>query len=92
MIETALVDAAHRVDEGALAVGDADLAKWATEKGLALLPGQEALFRVVMRACACVGDRSGIEAAYRCAVARTEELALFEGVMPETDHLYLSLI
>jgi len=53
IIETALVDAAHRLGESALLVGDPDLAKWAVNKGLALIPGQEALLRVVDASLRC---------------------------------------
>jgi len=92
VIETALVDAAHRLGERALSVGDPDLARWAADKGLALVPGQEALLRVVMRACAAVGDRRGVGDAYRMAVASAEELALFDELAPETEELYTSLV
>ena len=91
VIETALVDAAHRLGESALAVGDPDLAKWAADKGLALVPGQEALLRIVMRACAAVGDRDGLEEAYRLAVASAEELSLFDDLAAETEELYEEL-
>ena len=37
------------------------------------MPGQEALLRIVMRACAAVGDRKGVEDAYQIAVASVEE-------------------
>jgi hypothetical protein len=37
------------------------------------VPGQEALLRIVMRACAAVGDRKGVEDAYQIAVASVEE-------------------
>lgn len=74
--------------ERALAGGDPDLAKWAADKGLELVPGQEALLRVVMRACAAIGDRFSVEQANRAAVESAEELSLLDEVASETEQLF----
>ena len=43
LIETTLVDAAHRRGELALAAGDSERTDWAARKGLAIVEGQEAM-------------------------------------------------
>ena len=58
LIETTLVDAAHRRGELALAVGDVERANWAAQKGLDIVEGQEAMYRMMMEAAAKAGDRS----------------------------------
>jgi nucleoid-associated protein YgaU len=88
VIETVLVDAAHRLGQAALALGDPGLAKWAAEKGLRLVPGHEALLRIVMQGCAAVGDSQGVEDAYRAAVASAEDGAFFDQVHGETEALF----
>ena len=45
LIETTLVDAAHRCGELALGAGDCDMARWAARKGLTIVEGQESLYR-----------------------------------------------
>ena len=65
LIETTIVDAAHRRGELALAAGNVDKAKWAAEKGLAIVDGQEAMYRMKMQAAADAGDVDAINAAYR---------------------------
>jgi hypothetical protein len=92
VIETALVDAAHRLGQAALAVGDPGLAKWAAEKGLGLVPGQEALLRIVMRACAAVEDRKGVEDTYRMAVVGAQQSTLLDEVSAETEALHRQLV
>ncbi len=87
-IETALVDAAHRLGELALADGHTSRARWAANQGLMVVPGQEALLRIQMRAASLAGDAQGVEAAYRCATASAEALSPWEEVQPETEEVY----
>jgi DNA-binding SARP family transcriptional activator len=91
-IERTMVDAAERLGELALAGGDYDLARWAADRGLAVVPGQEALLRMQMRAAAMAGDSQGVIDAYRVAVAAAEELGPWSEVQPETGALLRELL
>jgi DNA-binding SARP family transcriptional activator len=90
-IETALIDAASRLGELALAVGDTVLARWAANQGLTVVPAHEALYRLLMRAAHQAGDRHGIESAYDNAVRAAETYDPLEEIQDETAHLYHQL-
>lgn len=90
-IETTLTDAAHRRAELALEAGDIERAEWAARKGLEVVEGQEALYRIRMQAAAEAGDTDGINAAYRQAQRAAESYGCDEEVQPETQALYDSL-
>ena len=90
-IETTLVDAAHRRAELALEAGDLARANWAARKGLAVVDGQESLYRVRMRAAAVAGDTDAVNAVYREAQRAAESYGFDEEVQPETHALYESL-
>jgi hypothetical protein len=91
LIERTMVDAAHRLGALALATSDHALARWAADRGLAVVPGQEALLRLQMRAAAMAGDSQGVIDAYRVAVAAAEELGPWSEVQPETEALLADL-
>jgi nucleoid-associated protein YgaU len=91
-IDMAVVDAAHRLGELALAEDRADLASWAAGRGLTAVPGQESLHRIQMRVAADRNDRQGVEDAYRAAVEAMEQVAPWDGLQPETDALYRELV
>ena len=91
LIETTLVDAAHRRGELALAVGDVERANWAAERGLDIVEGQEAMYRMKMEAAAKAGDAEGIKAAYRQAQRAAESYGYDDEVQPETQALYEKL-
>lgn len=88
LIETTIVDAAHRRGELALAAGDVEKAKWAAEKGLAIVDGQEAMYRMKMQAAADAGDVDAINAAYREAQRAAESYGYDDDVQPETQQLF----
>lgn len=88
LIETTIVDAAHRRGELALAAGNVDKAKWAAEKGLAIVDGQEAMYRMKMQAAADAGDVDAINAAYREAQRAAESYGYDDEVQPETQDLF----
>ena len=90
-METTLVDAAHRRGELALAAGDDIRANWAARKGLAVVEGQESLYRMQMRAAAEAGDTEGVKTAYRQARLAAESYGCDEEVQPETQALFESL-
>lgn len=87
-IETTLVDAAHRCGELALARGDSDFARWAAQKGLTIVEGQESLYRMRMRAAHEAGDRDGIVQAFQEAQRAAESYGYAEEVQPETQALF----
>jgi hypothetical protein len=90
-METALVDAAYFLGEIAVNAGRAQLARWAASQGLQVVPGQEALHRIQMRAASMIGDRQGVDSAYRAAVRSAEALSGWDEVQPETAALYAKL-
>jgi len=91
LIETTIVDAAHRRGELALGCGDVAKAKWAAEKGLAIVDGQEAMYRMKMKAASDAGDLDGVNAAYREAQRAAESYGYDDEVQPETQELYEEL-
>lgn len=91
LIETTIVDAAHRRGELALASGDVAKARWAAEKGLAIVDGQEAMYRMKMKAASDAGDLDGVNAAYREAQRAAESYGYDDEVQPETQELYEEL-
>ena len=88
LIETTLVDAAHRCGELALAAGDCDLARWAARKGLTIVEGQESLNRMRMQAAYEAGDSDGIVQAFQEAQRAAESYGCAEDVQPETQALF----
>ena len=91
LIETTLVDAAHRRGELALAAGDSGRADWAARKGLAIVEGQEAMYRMRMEAASEAGDLDGVNSAYREARRAAESYGYDEEVQPETQALFEKL-
>ena len=91
LIETTLVDAAHRRGELALASGDPRRADWAAQKGLAIVEGQEAMYRMRMEAASEAGDIDGVNSAYRQAQRAAESYGYDEEVQPETQALFEKL-
>ncbi|MGI9614606.1 MAG: hypothetical protein ACR2QO_16970 [Acidimicrobiales bacterium] len=91
-LDTTVVSAAGRLGELALNGDRAEVARWAAAQGLVVVPGDEALRRVQMRAAAMLDDRQGVEDAYRAAVEVVEEAASWDGLQPETDALYRQLV
>jgi nucleoid-associated protein YgaU len=91
LIETTLVDAAHRRGELALAAGDSERTDWAARKGLAIVEGQEAMYRMRMEAASEAGDLDGVNSAYREARRAAESYGYDEEVQPETQALFEKL-
>ena len=91
MIETTLVDAAHRRGQLALAAGDVERANWAAQKGFEIVEGQEAMYRMKMEAASEAGDIDGVNAAYRQAQRAAESYGYDEEVQPETQALFEKL-
>lgn len=86
-IERVIVDAAHRLGELAIDAGDHELARRAAETGVAVVPGQESLRRIVMRAAALAGDSQGVCDAYRAAERDAESIGPWTELQPETSEL-----
>nr|MDQ6946764.1 bacterial transcriptional activator domain-containing protein [Actinomycetota bacterium] len=63
-IEVAVADAAERLAELALGAGDPATARWATAKGLLVVPSREGLYRARMLAAFEAGDTDDVEQAY----------------------------
>ena len=91
LIETTLVDAAHRRGQIALAMGDIERATWAAQKGLEIVEGQEAMYRMKMEAASEAGDIDGVNSAYRQARRAAESYGYDEEVQPETQALFEKL-
>lgn len=87
-IEKILVDAAHHLGELALETGDHERASWAAARGLVVVPCQESLYRVQIRAAAAAGDSQGIIDAYRRATCAAETITPWTEVQPETVLLF----
>ena len=92
LMERVLVDAAHQLGELALEAGDHELARWAAMKGLAVVPGQESLYRIQMRAAAATGDTQGVIDAFRSATGAAHNIDPLSDVQPETDELRRRLV
>ncbi len=91
-IETAIVDAAHRLGSQACGQQLADLALWAAEKGLTVVPDQEALYRIQMSAAAIAGDEHAVSSVFRRAQRSVQDQPHGDGVQPETELLYRRLV
>ncbi|MGI9616384.1 MAG: bacterial transcriptional activator domain-containing protein, partial [Acidimicrobiales bacterium] len=91
-LDTAVVFAARRLGDLALDADRAEVARWSAAQGLIVVPGDEALHRVQMRAAAMLDDRQGVEDAYRAAVEVMEDAGSWDGLQPETDALYRQLV
>lgn len=91
-IETAIVDAAHRLGSQACDQQLAELALWAAEKGLMVVPDQEALYRIQMSAAAIAGDEHAVSSVFRRAQRSVQDQPHGDGVQPETEHLYRRLV
>ncbi|MCQ3811831.1 MAG: hypothetical protein KTV68_14890 [Acidimicrobiia bacterium] len=74
--------------ELALDCGDIDKARWAAEKGLSIVDGQEAMCRMKMKAASDAGDHDGVNAAFREAQRAAESNGYDDEVQPETQELY----
>jgi len=88
LIETTLIDAAHRRGQLALGAGDVERANWAAQKGLEIVEGQEAMYRMKMKAASDAGDIDGVNTAYRHAQLAAESYGYDEEVQPETQELH----
>ena len=89
-VETAIVDAAHRLGYLGCEQNRPDVAMWAADKGLTVVPEQEALFRIQMSAAALAGDDSTIDSVFRQAQRSARPHG--DGVQPETELLYRRLV
>ncbi len=92
LVESSLVDGAHRLGELARDHDLPELAHWAASQGLLVVPGQEALYRIQMAAAHMVGDQNGVDTAYRNAQRSAEAFSAGEGVQPETEDLFNTLV
>jgi len=63
-IEVAVGDAAERLAELALGVGDHATARWVSARGLRVVASREGLYRARMRAAFEAGDIDDVEQAY----------------------------
>ncbi len=90
-IEISLVDAANRLGELALGNDDTSLAGWAAAQGLVVVPGNEAMYRLQMRAAAAAGEPTGVRAAYQLAQRSATNLDPWAGIDEETDALFQAL-
>ncbi|MEO8697803.1 MAG: bacterial transcriptional activator domain-containing protein, partial [Acidimicrobiales bacterium] len=86
--EATVADAAHRLAELYLAVGDHAGAAWAAMQGLKASPGYEVLYRDRMLACDLAGNPAGVESAMDELCEVVETLEPYDSLHPETLALY----
>jgi len=81
MIVAQVVDAAEELAEVRLASGDWRAAEWAARQGLRAFPGDERMYRLLMRTARAAGNIPGVHRVFRelCDVLADPEL----GVEPE---------
>jgi DNA-binding SARP family transcriptional activator len=91
VMEVAIADAAERLAALALAAGDHATARWASHKGLQVVPGREALYRARMRAAFEAGDVDDVEQAYTEVRRAARVLGQAEEPQAETTALYQRL-
>lgn len=91
----AIEDAACRLTELCLAVGDHGGARWAARQGLQANPGSESVGRARMRVAADAGNRSELDQVYSelCSVASrsADQPNGSDRLLPETTELYTQL-
>lgn len=84
-IEATLVDAACRLGEIALSTGELERADRSAQRGLLLVPGNEALYRVRLRAAAARRDFDDVDRLYRELCAHLTEHSVWEAPDEETE-------
>lgn len=90
-IERLLVDAACDLGDLALEAAEPAVASWAAAKGLAVVPGCEAMFRVQMKSAAATGSQRGVHDAYAAARRAASEIGPWVEVDVETEDLFRRL-
>lgn len=88
VIEVRIVDAADELADMALTAGNAELAAFAADQGLRVVPDQEGLYRRKMAAADLAGNPDAIDAAFRHATRAAQTLDPLDDVQPETQALY----
>jgi DNA-binding SARP family transcriptional activator len=89
-VESAIVDAAHRLGGLACEAKLPELARWAADKGLAVVPEQEALYRIQMSAASIAGDEAGLSSVFRQAERSAQNAG--STIQPETETLFGYLV
>jgi hypothetical protein len=87
-IEATVADAAHRLAQLYLEVGDPGGATWAAMQGLVAAPGDEILYRDRMLACDLAGNPAGVETVMDELCEVVEALEPYDELHPETLALY----
>lgn len=86
-IQTTIVDAAYRLGSLALDANDLDRANWAADKGLAILPGHEALYRIKLRVAAARDDYPEVERLYTDLCTHLADGTIWGGPERETEQI-----
>ena len=90
-IEVAVTDAAGRLAQLALDAADTQIADWAAQQGLRVVPAHEGLQRIRMRAAAQAGDGDGVDQAYRDARRAAQAVDAHDELSDDTVALYQHL-
>lgn len=86
--EATIADAAHRLAQLLLEVGDHAGATWAAQRGLNSVPGSEPLYRDRMEAAHLGGDPAAVERIVEELCHYVETLDPFDDLHPETIELW----
>ncbi|MEZ5278965.1 MAG: LysM peptidoglycan-binding domain-containing protein [Acidimicrobiales bacterium] len=89
-IESLLVDAAFRVGEYELEAGEPSRAEEVARRGLILVPGNEALFRILMRAAAARHDFDEVDRLYGELCAHLTQHSVWDTPDEETEAILRS--
>jgi DNA-binding SARP family transcriptional activator len=90
-LENEIAAAAHQLASLCLEAGDPDGARWATRRGLRASPGNEQLYRDLMRAADFEGNRAGVEAVLKELAHVVEDDSPLDALHPDTVQLYNEL-
>lgn len=92
-IEAKVVDLADRLSEHFLNSKNASKAMWAARQGLSICPWDERLYRMLMRAEYCAGNKAGVRAVMRELIQMLDaEVEPYDTIHPETKELYEQLM
>lgn len=86
--EATIADAAHRLAQLLLQVGDHAGATWAAQRGLNSVPGSEPLYRDRMEAAHLAGDPAAVDRIVEELCHYVETLDPFDDLHPETIELW----
>lgn len=90
-LEDRLLDAAHQLGKLALDMAEPGEANRAAEIGLTVVPGNEAMYRLQMRAASAEGSTRGVHEAFKAAEQAAAKVGPWVEVEPATHELFAAL-